>query len=276
MKWKICAAIFLMLSIVVGGCLAEKEPSKIKLGMIKYLNASEENMNELIKKVEQKQGESLSDFSVVYYDNLSSLEMGLTAGNIDEMSTYQCVANYIMGRDKKFVPVPIAFKLYDSFCCAFREEDAGLKNEFDAALKAMIDDGTLINLTKQHITSLTADEEPPETEMPHINGAATIKVAVTGDLPPLDLEKADGKPAGFNTAVLAEISKRIGKNFEIINIDSGARASALQGKVVDVLFWARQPDENSGMPSDVDRPAGIIFSTPYFSDKIFHLAIDRE
>ena len=276
MKLKFCAVIFLMLSIIFGGCLSEKEPTKIKLGMIKYLNASEENMNELIKKIEQKQGERLSDFSIIYYDNLSSMQMDLATGNIDEMSTYQCVSNYIIGRDKKFVPVPIAVKLYDSFCCAFREEDAVLKDAFDKALQAMIDDGTLINLTKKYITNLTADEEPPATEMPHIAGAATIKVAVTGDLPPLDLVLANGTPAGFNTAVLAEISKRIGKNLEIIDIDSGARASALQGKVVDVLFWARQPDEDSGMPSDVDRPAGIIFSTPYFSDKIFHLAIDRE
>ena len=96
---------------------------------------------------------------------------------------------------------------------------------------------------------------------------------MTGDLPPLDLVKADGKPAGFNTAVPAEVSKRIKKNIELVSIESGARAIALNSAIIDVPFWAKKFNDNSDMLSSIDRPGGIIFSTPYFSDKIVHLKL---
>lgn len=274
MKNKFCAVLILLLSTLFTGCYDDTS-DEIKIGMIKYLNASEENMNELIKKIEQKNGENFSNYSTVYYDTLTSMEMGLHAGNIVEMSTYRSVSNYVTGRNSALIPVPIAFKLNDSFCCAFRQDDSALRDDFDKALNSMIADGTLITLTSEYITKFSADAEPQAIDMPHFDGVQTIKVAVTGDLPPLDLIKANGTPAGFNTAVLAEISKRINKNIELISIDSGARASALMSGVADVLFWARKPDDNSDLPTDIDRPDGIIFSTPYFSDKIVHLKLNQ-
>ena len=263
--------VLILCTAVMTGCLTESNSGEIKIGMIKYLNASEENMNELMKKIEQKNGQSLSSYSTVYYDNLSSMQLALSSGQIDQMSTYRCVANYTTGKNPDFVIVPIAAKLSDSFCCAFRQDDSHLKNEFDAAIKSMQEDGTQINLTKMYISDLAIDEEPQVVAIKKIDGAPTIKVAVTGDLPPLDLIKSNGSPAGFNTAVLAEISKRIEKNIELVSIDSGARASALIDSIVDVLFWARVPNENSDMPSDLDIPSGIIFASPYFSDRIVHL-----
>lgn len=273
MKLKLCAALIFLLAVISAGCSNDENSDGVKIGMIKYLNASEENMNELIKKVEQKSGETISNYYTIYYDNLVSMQMGLPAGSIDEMSTYRCVSNYITGQNSTLIQVPISFKLSDSFCCAFRQEDSTLNKEFDRALGEMLKDGTLINLTSAHITNLNAGEEPQPIELPHIDGAETIRVAVTGDLPPLDLIKADGTPAGFNTAVLAEISKRIGKNIELVSVDSGARSEALMSGSVDVLFWARKPDDNSIMPEDIDCPDGIIFSMPYFSDRIVHLKL---
>ena len=274
MKNKFCAVLILLLSTLFTGCYDDTS-DEIKIGMIKYLNASEENMNELIKKIEQKNGENFSNYSTVYYDTLTSMEMGLHAGNIVEMSTYRSVSNYVTGRNSALVPAPIAFKLSDSFCCAFRQEDSALRDDFDKALNSMISDGALINLTSQYITKFSAGVEPQAIEMPRFGGVQTVKVAVTGDLPPLDLIKADGTPAGFNTAVLAEISRRINKNIELVSIDSGARASALMSGVADVLFWARRPDDNSDLPANIDQPDGIIFSTPYFSDKIVHLKLNQ-
>ena len=75
--------------------------------------------------------------------------------------------------------------------------------------------------------------------MPVIEGAQTLKVAVTGSLPPMDYVAADGSPAGFNTALLAEISNRIGKNIELVVVDSVGRAAALASGTVDAVFWTR-------------------------------------
>ena len=91
----------------------------------------------------------------------------------------------------------------------------------------------------------------------------------------------DGTPAGFNTAVLAEISKRINKNIELVTIDSNARASALNSRVIDIVFWVTVPgefwtDEKAGnAPQDIDKPADLEISAPYYKDEIVHIALKK-
>ena len=75
--------------------------------------------------------------------------------------------------------------------------------------------------------------------LPRIEGAPTLRVAVTGTLPPMDYVAPDGAPAGFNTAMLAEIGNRIGRNIELVQVDSVGRAAALASSVADAVFWAR-------------------------------------
>ena len=94
---------------------------------------------------------------------------------------------------------------------------------------------------------------------------------MTGDLPPLDLIRADGTPAGFNTAVLSEIGKRINKNFELVSVDSAARSAALASDKVQLVFWVRIPHSTDRFPVAFDRPEGVDVSTEYFVDEIVHV-----
>ena len=64
-------------------------------------------------------------------------------------------------------------------------------------------------------------------------------MAVTGDLPPMDYVGPDDQPAGFNVAILSELSRRIGKNIELVPVTAAARAMALASNQVDVVFWSR-------------------------------------
>ena len=98
---------------------------------------------------------------------------------------------------------------------------------------------------------------------------------MTGDLPPLDYVSADGKAAGFNTALLAEISKLVRQNFELVQIDSGARAAALTSGKVDVVFWAAVPINDTLAPPDCDKPEGVILTEPYYTDKIIHIKLKK-
>ena len=82
---------------------------------------------------------------------------------------------------------------------------------------------------------------------------------------------ADGTPAGFSTAVLEEVSKRIGKNIELISIDSGARTSILSSKGADVVFWVSVPKDSTLIPANIDLPAGIAISEPYYNDNIVYI-----
>ena len=272
--------IFSLLLMTGCGGGEGKKPSedagKIKLGMITRLNASEENFGEFMKKVEETLDVKISSHKPVFFDNLNAMQMALQSKQIDEISTYRSVARYMIAKDPRYeVLKDHSLEFVDSFCFALRDDETELKDSLNAVIKEMQSDGTLDRLTKEYITDIKADREPPSVELPHFDSADTIKVAVTGDLPPLDFINAEGKPEGFNTAVLAEIGNRMLKNIELVNIDSGARAAALTSKQVDVVFWAIVPVSEI-IPSDTDKPSGIILTDPYFKDKIVHMIFKEE
>lgn len=243
-----------------------------KLGMISKMNVSETQYNSFLKNYEARAGIKLSH-QIIFYDDLNSMQLGLQSKNIDEMSLYSCVGNYLVSKDSKTEIVKDnAADLTDSFCFALRADDKDLKNSIDNAIKSMKDDGTLDKLTKTYITDLKGD--PPAVNIENISGADTIKVGITGDLPPLDLILSDGTAAGFNTAVLSEISKRIGKNIELVQIESGARAAALTSKKIDVIFWAIVPSSEI-LPSDIDQPAGVELTSAYYRDNVVHIELKK-
>ena len=266
----------LILMTGCGGGGEEKKASdddagKVKLGMITRLNASEENFGVFMKKVEDTLDVKISSHKPVFFDSLNQMQMALQSKQIDEVSTYRSVARYMIAKDPRYqVLKDHSLEFVDSFCFALRDDETELRDSLNKVISEMSSDGTLDRLTKEYITDISTEGELPVVDLPHFDGAETIKVAVTGDLPPLDYVSADGKPAGFNTAVLAEIGNRLMKNIELVKIDSGARAVALTSKQVDVVFWAIVPVSEI-IPDDTDRPAGLILSEPYYRDKVTHM-----
>ena len=114
--------------------------------------------------------------------------------------------------------------------------------------------------------------------------AETIKVAVTGDLPPIDFIASDGTPTGYNTAILSEIGKRLKKNIRLISVDAGGRSAALASERADVIFWYRNTEglktppkySNKNLKGVMkDSFSGVILSDPYYewdTDLIIGLA----
>ena len=268
---------------LISGCGGDnsadkKDPNagKIKLGMITRLNASEENFGEFMKKVEEALDVKISSHKLIFFDSLNQMQMALQSEQIDEVSTYRSVARYMIAKEPRFAVLKDhSLEFVDSFCFALREDETELRDSLNAVIAEMQDDGTLDRLTKEYITDINAETEPPAVDLPRFPNAGTIKVAVTGDLPPLDFVSADDKPAGFNTAVLAEIGNRIMRNIDLVEIDSGARASALTSKNVDVVFWAILPVSEI-IPQDSDKPDGVILTAPYYKDKITHMIFKEE
>ena len=269
-------AVGVISGAIFTGCGGNDNDSdqNIRLGMITNLNASEQKVDEILKTVSAKSKIKVINHTTTFYSNIANLQMSLESGNVDEISTYECVAKYLMSKNSKLEIVPNhSMSLSDSFCFAMLNKNSGLKKNLDKAINEMKNDGTLDKLINEYVTNAET-KEPPAVEMPHIDGADTVKVAVTGDLPPLDLVLADGKPAGFNTALLAEIAKRLQKNIEIVDIDGDARAAALSSGKVDAVFWAIIPNDKD-RPQDLDTPEGVVLSEPYFTDKIIHLKLNK-
>ena len=275
----ICAACLLMTGC--GGSEKPAEPApdsgKAKIGVITHLNASEIEYNELMKKLEKSYRPSKANISAEYkyFDKMNDMQMALDAGQIDMLSTYQNVADYMIQRSDNKEILPSERHLEDSFCFALRKGDTMLKDDLDKAIKNMMADGTLSNLSKQYIIDLKDGAEPPAVPITQIEGADTIKVAVTGDLPPFDMVLADGTPAGFSTAVLAEVSRRINKNIELVNVDSAARAAILTSKGADVVFWVAVPKDSTLLPADIDHPEDLATSEPYYHDLITHVGLKK-
>jgi len=268
----ICA-VCLLFTGCGGGENAPKPKENAKIGVITHLNASELEYNELMSKLEKSYRPSKADLDATYkyFDKMNDMQLALDSGQIDMLSIYQSVADYMLQNSSDKELLPTNKNLSDSFCFAVRKGDTMLKNDLNKAIKEMTNDGTLIKLSKQYIIEIKGGTEPPAVEISEIEGADTIKVAVTGDLPPFDMISADGTPTGFSTAVLSEVSKRIGKNIELISIDSGARASILSSKGADVVFWVAVPKDSTLIPANIDQPEGIAISEPYYHDNIVHI-----
>lgn len=260
--------LLILAMMIFTGCGNEEPQAKVeKVGMLSLANLDEKQVDEYTEKFNSEHGVKSEPQQTTYYNNLNSMYMGLNAGNIDTIRTYGSVATYMTERNSNLaVKDSQTVQLIDNFSCALREEDSALRDEINAAIDSMRNDTTLDNLVEKYIKNLNPNEEPPAVAMPQISGADTIKVGVTGDLPPLDLILADGTPAGFNTAVLAEISQRINKNIELVAIESNARIASLNAGTVDVVFWTVTPEGENPLPADSDAPKGVALTTAYYQD----------
>ena len=269
--------------------------------------------------------------TITFYDTLDALLMALNAGDINNIEIYQSVARYLCSTNDNLMIGPnfdadkaSASETFaelvqngingNDFAFLMMEGNTALRDEFNAAITDMKADGTLGRLVKEQIDDLVDGGEIKPIELPHFDGAETIKVAVTGALPPMDYVAADGTPAGFNTAVLAEIGQRTGKNIEIVVVDSLGRAAALASGTVDAVFWTRTSSKAQGSAASTeeerqayrtemdaamteeeiklmneihdtidfsaygasDMPEGTIVTEPYFSDVLVPVMLARE
>lgn len=268
----------ILTAAIFTGCGEEKKSDSdkfsVKIGVLKYTNISDRQFTKLQAKIAETLSLKVTPHEVVFFDNLNSMQMALSSGQIDEVSTYGCVADYLVARTASVsVLKDHTMDFSDDFCLAMRDNDEDFYNQVNDVVKKMKADGTLAKFEKEYITDLKPGDEPAAVEFEKFDGADTIKVAITGDLPPIDLILADGKPAGFNTAVLSEIGKRLHKNIELVQIDSAARAAALTSGRVDISFWAILPISDI-IPADIDKPDGIILSTPYYRGTVVHVGWD--
>ena len=261
MKFKKFLAVLLSAAMIFAftACGDEKsdvEKYSVKIGMLKYMNVGEQQFSELMKKIADTFSLKITPHEVVFFDNLNAMQMAYKNPNITILKDH-------------------TMEFVDAFCLAMNERDKDLFAQVDKVVKDMRNDGTLENLEKKYIKDLKAGAEPEAVEFEQFDGAETIKVAITGDLPPIDLILADGRAAGYNTAVLSEIGKRLHKNIELVQIESAARAAALESGRVDISFWAIVPVSEI-IPSNADKPDGIVLSTPYYRGQIVHVGFDGE
>ena len=248
---------------------AENKQEGDKVGALMPIGLDEESYKRWTENIAEHEGRPagyVAPRTVIFFDNMNSMVAALEAKQINRFATSNRVGNYIAARNDALQVIDNNFKPILGYSIGMLDKDAAQIEEINTAIKAMKDDGTLAKLVKENITDVAG--EPAASDMPMIDGADTIKVAVTGDMPAMDFVTADGKPAGFNVAFLGELSKRINKNIELVEVDAGARSAALTSGQVDALFWVIGVYDQDGnaLPYPLDNTKGFAVSTPYLMD----------
>ena len=248
---------------------AEQKSDGDKVGALMPIGLDEEGYKRWTKSVAEVEGQTAytAPRTVVFFDSMNAMIMALQSKQIDRFATSNKVGTYIVNHNDDLKLIDNNFKPILGYSIGMLEKDAAQIEEINTAIKAMKDDGTLERLVKENIIDI-GNAEPAATPMPAIDGAPTLKVAVTGDMPAMDFVTSDGKPAGFNVAFLSELSKRINKNIELIEVDAGARGAALSSGQVDALFWVigTYDQDGNALPYPLDTLKGFAVSTPYLMD----------
>ena len=267
-------AVLLVLAFSAGACFAE-DAGRLKQGNMAISNMSANEYVDFIHEgwrqniwvhhkidIPEYSRYTATDADVYNFDSFVDMITALDAGKIDRIELMQPVGEYFLRMNAdKYIPFVYTKVIthYHYISMGFKDGNKWFE-PFNAAIKAMNEDDTLLLLKAKYIDYAKDDLAPITFES--FPDAETVKIAVTGDLPPLDYIAADGTPAGFNTAVIAEIAKRLKINVELVNIDSGARAASLASKRSDVVFWFQFYEASDIQP---DLPEDVVSSEPYYT-----------
>lgn len=261
-----------VIAVLIASCAIASVIMTTRVGFLTRLNTSEEEFSRIIQDSTRTQGWNLLSnrhelYGVKFYDSLSQMLMAMDKGEIDEIALPEVVADYITANNPDYEVCCMAVTRFPmSLAFGFRKDNAELLWKFSRAIQDMEDDWTLPEIQGTYI--YTTDRTKPVT-FEKFDGAETVKAAVTGDIPPIDYVDAAGNASGFNTALLAEIGRRLKVNIEIVHVEAGARNAALSSGRVDLVFWYETAENGAWT---LDAPEGVILSRPYYSwNKFFHI-----
>ena len=266
-KKLLCALIVV---VVVASCAAAETLQTV--GFLSRLNISEEEFSNMLRK-SQRAGSwrKLSGkhdlTNVKFYDSLTMMLLALDRNEIDEVSLPQIVSEYLVKTVPEYdISCITQTKASMGLAFGFREDNQALAEKVNEALKAMKADHTLAELQGVYLYDRG---KKTAAKFSTFKGAETLTVAITGDMPPLDYVDEAGRPAGFNAALLAELGRRLRMNVKLLNVESGARSSALASGRADVVFWF-ETAEGGSWPYDASE--GVLLSEPYYSwSKFLHI-----
>lgn len=262
------AALVIALSLCLPVCAEDTansgEVQKYgNIGRLSKLNISEAELNEVLKDIMVN---SICN-RYVFYDTMTDMLMALNRGDIVVLETDQNTVRYIVSRNDGITDRPPYLNPNNlMFSILLREEDAELRDQISGCIADMNGDGTLEELRQRYIEDVIEGDDPDAVVPEVFPGARTIKVAVTGDRPPMDYVSAGGEPLGYNTALIAEIAKRLGINIEFVTVNCGARGIALATGVCDIVFWMEIGDFENWEGADFeDQPENTIVTEPYMT-----------
>lgn len=205
-----------------------------------------------------------ADSSTEKFSSLTELQLSLMRGDVDSVKIADCTARYMAAHNYEFAASTLDTEtpFNVGFAMMLNDTDTDLCDRLSKAISEIKSDGTMKELEQEYIEGYIDGEDPKPVKYEHYDDAETVTFAFTGDLPPMDFISADGVPAGFNTALISEIGKRMHINIESVNIESGARTIALYSGRAQVVFWTPVLDI---LPEDTC-PDGMVITDIYHTE----------
>jgi ABC-type amino acid transport substrate-binding protein len=189
---------------------------------------------DLLAALKHDTGISFGD--VQMFPTMNEALAALKAGRVDAAFYNLPYAQLLAKNDDTLGYIGLTNKVFGKITMVMLDSSAELLSKINTALASMKDDGTLAKLNTDYIAN--ADTlSPAPVSIPVTSGERTVKVGISGDNPPFDYIAPDGKPAGYNTALMAKIAKRQGFNVEFLTIPLEAKFTALKSNRIDVFFF---------------------------------------
>lgn len=261
----------MLLSLVA--CGGKKDENVLKTGVLEASGVGDFRTKEHDEHVKNENLNDSLKLEHIYYNNLSAALMDLESGKIDNIRLEKCTADYVAARNEKIAVVDTLAKI--DFSMMTMESNTEAYNILNNAIKDMKADGTLATLIENELKAYI-ESDPEPKDLPHFDGARTIKIGVTGDVPPMDFVATNGKAAGFNIALLTEIANRAQVNFELVQIETGARAMALSSGKVDAVFWTKGITCTVCGAEGAETIDGTLVTESYFSDSAASIRLKSE
>ncbi len=268
MKSNSTFSLIVLMALILAGCGVKKADTINKfsdldgkvIGVLTS-SASPQSLADLAAKYEI----GAQPKEVLGFNNASDIIAGIITGKIDGAPIMRFIADYYVKRNSNLKIIEAKTNVEGGILMAVRVEDHQLKDDLDKAITTLQENGVLNKLVDQWIINLPATNEPSILAIPKNEGAKTVYVGVSGNYVPLDYIAADGKPAGFNVALLTEIGKLIHVNFELISVDAQAKFAALGSKKIDVVFCQMYNQQISSLFKGSNIKYAM--TKPYFTDK---------
>ena len=210
---------------------------------------------------------------ILPFNKRSDLLAAVLSGKIDAFHAPKIVAEFYAKRNDNLKIIEPKDPFEAEIVMAVRIDDVKLKSDLDSAITVLQGNGTMKVLEDKWITNLPASNEPAFEATPKIGNAKTIYVGVSGDFAPLDYIAADGRPAGFNVALLAEIGKMLNVNFEVVSIESQAKFAALFSKKIDAVFFQMYGNQFKHLYPDMK--SKFLATIPYYKGQSGYFLVKK-
>ena len=251
-----------LMLLSLAACGGKKDDVDYKFGMV----SSMYNTRGFYNHINEAHGDSKLNSVLTQFDNLNAALMALNSKDITALSVDEEVAAYITAHNDDYIyVVESKYPGSNNYSMMTMDSNKEVYDILNNAIKDMKSDGTLDSLIANELKAYI-ESDPVAKDLPHFDGAQTIKIGVTGDVPPMDFVAANGKAAGFNIALLTEIANRAQVNIDLVQIDSAARATALSTEKVDAVFWSKSVScdscDNAVFAEEIE---GTLVTETYFS-----------